>query len=494
MKVGKVMKKLLVLVAALCMIGAMAVTTFAAEASQEVIEAKNGVVQVNLVWVTDRGDEISLAGGSGFLINSDTIITCYHVIAMSSLDQAEVAAVVGDSYSKNYESHIKYKVVVYGDMQVDATYVNGSENTDFAILRLNSPANNKKILPLAESSELEVTESIYALGFPAAVAELQSVSLYDSDDVTVTDGTVSKTLTEGKVDLIQHSAELTNGNSGGPLLNEKGEVLGICKGYLDSETGTNYYYAIAIDQVKKALDSVGIEYTVASGSLDAELTDETTVSVEDETIEDTTTEQATVPPTTVSGSTANEGSSAVIIIAIIAVIVVIVIVVLIIVLAVSGNKKKVAPTPVQPNRPIPPVQNTPPVAPAPMPMQGVNMNQGAGETTVLNEGAGETTVLGGQPTATLLRLKNGEKITINRPEFVIGKERRRVDYCIADNNSVSRCHSKVVTRGGQHFIIDMNSTNFTYVNGSKLAPNQEKALTNGDKIKISDEEFEFRTF
>ena len=38
----------------------------------------------------------------------------------------------------------------------------------------------------------------------------------------------------------------------------------------------------------------------------------------------------------------------------------------------------------------------------------------------------------------------------------------------------------------------MNSTNFTYVNGAKLNGGQEQLLNNGDKIKLSDEEFEFK--
>ena len=120
-------------------------------------------------------------------------------------------------------------------------------------------------------------------------------------------------------------------------------------------------------------------------------------------------------------------------------------------------------------------------------------SEGAGETSVLSEGAGETSVLGGGHATgfSLIRKSNTEKISINKPEFVIGKERRRVDYCIADNSSVSRTHAKLRVRSGVCYISDLGSTNCTYVNGAKLAPNQEVALKNGDKIKISDEEFDF---
>ena len=140
--------------------------------------------------------------------------------------------------------------------------------------------------------------------------------------------------------------------------------------------------------------------------------------------------------------------------------------------------------PMAPAAPRPPV---PPVAPMPP------MNEGAGETTVLNEGAGETTVLGGgAAAASLTRVKTGEKVAITSAEFVIGKEKRRVNFCISDNNSISRAHAKIVRRGSAYYVVDMNSTNFTFVNGTKLASGQEQLLSDGDKVKLSDEEFEFK--
>lgn len=188
----------------------------------------------------------------------------------------------------------------------------------------------------------------------------------------------------------------------------------------------------------------------------------------------------------------------VIIAAVVIVVVVVVVVVVIIIVATSGKKQPApaaAPAPAQ--RPVAPAAapQAPMHAPVP-PVPPVRpMDEGAGETTVLNEGAGETTVLGGGAAATscsLLRIKNGEKITIDTGEFVIGKEKRRVNYCIADNNSISRAHAKIITRGTAHYVVDMNSTNFTFVNGTKLASGQEHPLNNGDKIKLSDEEFEFK--
>ena len=122
--------------------------------------------------------------------------------------------------------------------------------------------------------------------------------------------------------------------------------------------------------------------------------------------------------------------------------------------------------------------NIPPVAPAEQPFPP--------------QGAGDTTVLGVSSTGFILLRKNGgEKVCINKPEFYIGKEKAKVDYCITNNNSISRRHARIKVRAGKCYISDLGSTNCTYINGTKLSPNQEIALIPGDKIKFSNEEFEY---
>lgn len=158
-----------------------------------------------------------------------------------------------------------------------------------------------------------------------------------------------------------------------------------------------------------------------------------------------------------------------------------------------------APAPAQSPRPVaqPSVAAAQPAAAA-QPRPGINF----GETTVLTGGAaaGETTVLGvgsGMTPATqphLLRKKNNERIPLNKPVFRIGKERSYVDYFIGDNTAVSRSHANVVTREGQCWVVDTNSTNHTFVNGSMIPSNQEVELTHGDVIRLGNEDFEFRLY
>lgn len=122
-----------------------------------------------------------------------------------------------------------------------------------------------------------------------------------------------------------------------------------------------------------------------------------------------------------------------------------------------------------------------------------------GETTVLNVGGiGETTVLTNvilQADAPkmpyLIRNKNNEKISLNKPVFRIGKEKSYVDYFIGDNTAISRSHADIITRDGNYYIRDNNSTNHTYINGTMIPSNEEIPIVDGTKIRLANEDFEF---
>lgn len=175
-----------------------------------------------------------------------------------------------------------------------------------------------------------------------------------------------------------------------------------------------------------------------------------------------------------------------------------------------------SPKPVEPEqKPVaPPVSQPSPApvsspAPAPSPVQtniARSIPQGRpmnfGETTVLMAGnSGETTVLMANQTMNhvpttpyLIRSKTSEKIQLNKPVFRIGKERSYVDYFVGDNTAVSRSHANFITRDGQHFVVDTNSTNHTFLNGTMLQSNQEYPIKPGDVIRLGNEDFEFKLF
>lgn len=136
----------------------------------------------------------------------------------------------------------------------------------------------------------------------------------------------------------------------------------------------------------------------------------------------------------------------------------------------------------------------------PVPPRGYAAN--FGETTVLNKGAiGETTVLNAaaqqqqkQIAPHLIRAKNNEKISVNKPVFRIGKERSYVDYFIGDNTAISRSHANIVTRDGAYYLVDTNSTNHSFVNGEMIPSNVEVQIEHRAKIMLANEDFEFRLY
>lgn len=128
------------------------------------------------------------------------------------------------------------------------------------------------------------------------------------------------------------------------------------------------------------------------------------------------------------------------------------------------------------------------------PVQPVPVQSSFNETTVLSSFNGETTVLSANPGVAepyLTRVKTGERISLNKPVFRIGKEKSYVDYFVADNTAISRSHCNIHTESGEYFVEDTNSTNHTYINGKIIDSNVKVKLTSGDKVRLANEDFIF---
>ena len=90
--------------------------------------------------------------------------------------------------------------------------------------------------------------------------------------------------------------------------------------------------------------------------------------------------------------------------------------------------------------------------------------------------------------AVLTKVRTGEKKTIDRPEFVLGKNPNHADFAIRDNNTVSRIHASVKWSEEGYRIIDLGSMNGTFVNGVRV-DSEGVLLNSGDTIELSDEIF-----
>lgn len=171
--------------------------------------------------------------GSGLIISKQGhIVTNHHVIDGANSIEIEF---------KNDEGIKKY----------DAVVVNSDKETDLAILKINdkdfkefneTPAYNFKN-GLANSGE-----SVYAYGFPMALSAM-------GKEVKITNGIISaKTGIDGDVKTYQISAPIQPGNSGGPLFDNKGNLLGINSSGLSKEIVDNVGYSIKTNYLLNLID------------------------------------------------------------------------------------------------------------------------------------------------------------------------------------------------------------------------------------------------
>jgi S1-C subfamily serine protease len=166
--------------------------------------AAPGVVQINSSGATNP-DPFSGAPaqalGSGFVVDkSGYVVTNYHVV--------QGAEEIRVSFS-NRDT-------------VEAKLVGTDPSTDLAVLRVDAPADALSPLPLGDSDLVDVGDPVVAIGNPFGL------------DRTATAGIVSAVQrfiiapNEFTIDhVIQTDAPINKGNSGGPLLNDRGEVIGV---------------------------------------------------------------------------------------------------------------------------------------------------------------------------------------------------------------------------------------------------------------------------
>lgn len=154
-----------------------------------------------------------------------------------------------------------------------------SDRADLAVLALDTPTTNRKpavLRPFSTEEQKSLTESVWAYGFPAITNELIDINHtgdYLSGNtaaMTVTGGIISRTvehMTSGKGELIYHDAVLAGGNSGGPLVDKNGYVLGVdASGIMQGENDTFSVtsFSVSSNELIRLLDNEKIPYTTVA--------------------------------------------------------------------------------------------------------------------------------------------------------------------------------------------------------------------------------------
>ena len=173
----------------------------------------------------------SAAAGSGFILTEDGyILTNYHVVENSN--SITVAMYNGDTY--------------------DATLIGYDESNDVAVLMVDAEGLSPVVL--GDSDNLNVGDSVVAIGNPLGTLS-----------GTVTDGIVSAlerqvTIDGNNMTLLQTSAAVNPGNSGGGLFNASGELIGIVNAKSTSDSSGNAVdnigFAIPINSVKTIIEDL----------------------------------------------------------------------------------------------------------------------------------------------------------------------------------------------------------------------------------------------
>ena len=163
--------------------------------------ASSGVVQITSTSGNIGGASQQQALGSGFVIDkAGRIVTNYHVI--QGADEIRVSFSNRDT--------------------VEAQLVGSDPSTDLAVLQVDTSASALTPLSLGDSDKVEVGDPVVAIGNPFGL------------DRTATSGIVSalqRLITAPNSFTIDHviqtDAPINHGNSGGPLLNSRGQVIGV---------------------------------------------------------------------------------------------------------------------------------------------------------------------------------------------------------------------------------------------------------------------------
>lgn len=235
-------------------------------------DAKNGVAVVE-VCVEPLDEPAICSYGSGFFVGNEGedpqyMVTNWHVIQDYLYFGAGQYSLY--STSEGDVSVLKGYIRVYFDSSdyVEAYIVGYNDVADVAILKLEFPTAKRKPLQLCVPTEEMVSSPVYAIGFPS-VAEnyvADSVRKWGLNDSSFTSGIISRLITTSGTGVhnVQIDVSISPGNSGGPLVNQYGQVVGINAWGFTESVDEQMKYAINIDEAITLLTLHSVPYTLGT--------------------------------------------------------------------------------------------------------------------------------------------------------------------------------------------------------------------------------------
>ena len=207
-------------------------------------------VNPGVVSIIVYSDNVFAGQGSGFVIDDDGhILTNYHVI----------------------ENSVEIELAFPSGYRAEGEVIGTDLDSDIAVIKADVPEEELTPLPLGNSSETKVGETVIAIGNPYGLSGTMTVGIVSAR------GRLLDSMREAPsgfyfsaADLIQTDAAINPGNSGGPLLNVRGEVIGINRAIrTNGEFGegilsnTGIGFAVPIDIARRV-----VPYLIRDGNYD----------------------------------------------------------------------------------------------------------------------------------------------------------------------------------------------------------------------------------
>ena len=177
--------------------------------------------------ISDKGTSQGGGLGSGVLIDKEGLIfTAAHVV----------------------QSAEKIMVKTYDDQLVEAEVISSNPSADVALIKLMTPVKNIPVAKLGDSEKTEIGEQVLVIGAPYGLEHSLSIGYISGrqNRGVVFGGT--------QMEFFQTDAAINQGNSGGPMFNKKGEVIGIVSSILSQSGGFDGIgFVAAINPTKSIL-------------------------------------------------------------------------------------------------------------------------------------------------------------------------------------------------------------------------------------------------
>lgn len=192
--------------------------------AQEAFEESEELTETDLISEKAKASTVRIVGGNfsglgvgtGFFVGNNRIVTNIHVVSQPGL-----------YFAKLNDSEDVWKIVGVTAFDI---------KNDLVILKISGEGTP---LPLGNSDRVQIGESIYAVGFPAT-------------NYKVTEGTIHSIQKNNK--WLRMTVDVSHGNSGGPILNSTGNVVGVA-----TANYMSYSYAISSNTLKALLTDTKAE-------------------------------------------------------------------------------------------------------------------------------------------------------------------------------------------------------------------------------------------